>query len=311
MKDESREEAKAYISEAMSQSGRYTDNGVKVGHALASALLTMSGHEHQRPLSAAKVNEYSGLMKRGEWHLGGTAIKIDVNGRLINGRTRLEAVTMSDEVIDFDLTWNCPPDEFKTEDIGKGRTPGDFVAISGIKGAHGTIAAVTRLAHNYGNARNSWVKWRDQRPTPNEIMGMALVYTEDELSASIALTRLLRAGDSGVKVPLNTTAVAAFLLLQSRAWPTPEGIEKLCAFVTALQTGNGVYEPGNPVKALRVFAQNGETNARKKGDVPVVVVHLHLLFRHFGAWMSGESLARAGTPKAKDFIPSGPYKPKG
>lgn len=90
---------------------------------------------HNRPLNKGQVRFYSAQMQRGEWELNGEALIFADNGELLDGQTRLHAVIASGVTIQTVVVRGIKKDAFKTIDTARARTPGDILAIAGIKNA--------------------------------------------------------------------------------------------------------------------------------------------------------------------------------
>lgn len=295
------EDPHKYVESAMASEGRYTDNAVEVTPALANVLLDMCDDSFQRSESLKKVQEYAAQMMENRWPLGGSPLKVDTLGRLINGQHRLHAVVISQKSILFDITWNASPDEFMTEDAGKVRNPADFVKIgSTFKRDHAKVAAAAKGACYYLADPSAWRSWQGRRPGAEALLEMVNSFTVEEIEAALESAKVFTKSDP--KVPLNFNSVAVFVLVQSRMWPTEDGKMILAKYLSALITGEGVYVQGNPVKALREWAMGIGTAARKKKEIPDFVLHLHYLLRHFEAHVMGKELSKPGNvQKADDF----------
>ncbi len=85
-----------------------------------------------RPITRISVVSFAKEMKNGNWKLITDALAFDINGDLINGQHRLLAVVMSETTQRFHIFENQPVTNFTAYDIGKVRTAGDILSISGI-----------------------------------------------------------------------------------------------------------------------------------------------------------------------------------
>lgn len=101
----------------------------------AVAISYLDRNEGNRPLNMNTVSLYTQRMERGEFVLSNDAITFDAEGRLLNGQHRLKAVVQSDTDQPFLVLRGVPADTFTVMDDGKKRTPGDVLAITGIRGA--------------------------------------------------------------------------------------------------------------------------------------------------------------------------------
>lgn len=86
-----------------------------------------------RALRPAAVKEYISEMESGDWLLGCDAIGFDVNGVLINGQHRLNAVVKSGISSDFIVARNLPTKSKNALDVGKRRQLHERITIAGHK----------------------------------------------------------------------------------------------------------------------------------------------------------------------------------
>ena len=99
---------------------------------------------NNRPLSKRTLSRYVQLMKNGEWGITTDAIGFDVNGRLINGQHRLNAVVESGTEQEFYVVEDMPGDSFCHIDEGRNRTASDILFIArGVKRC-AALAAIVR-----------------------------------------------------------------------------------------------------------------------------------------------------------------------
>tara|TARA_R100000734_G_scaffold8011_1_gene6367 strand:- start:796 stop:1632 length:837 start_codon:yes stop_codon:yes gene_type:complete len=86
-----------------------------------------------RALRPTAVKEYVAEMESGDWLLGCDAIGFDVNGVLINGQHRLNAVVKSGIASDFIVARNLPTKSKNALDVGKRRQLHERITIAGHK----------------------------------------------------------------------------------------------------------------------------------------------------------------------------------
>ncbi len=96
---------------------------------LAADLL--SRNMKNRPVSQQRVRKYMAAMVAGKWLLNGEAIKISIDGRLIDGQHRLKAIIQANRTVRMMVVRGLSNDVIPTLDTGKVRTAGDVLAISG------------------------------------------------------------------------------------------------------------------------------------------------------------------------------------
>jgi hypothetical protein len=81
-----------------------------------------------RNMRVTKVSEYALDMKEGRWHVA-AALVFNVDGRLIDGQHRLEAVVEYGESVLFNVVRNAVPEALLVVDTGIKRLLADFLRI--------------------------------------------------------------------------------------------------------------------------------------------------------------------------------------
>ncbi len=96
-----------------------------------------------RALIGNYVRSYRDLMLRGKWGYNpADPIVFDVNGRLINGQHRLNAVVESDTSQYFDIVINAPRNSYIYMDCGKMRSMADVFTYNGVKNAKASSSII-------------------------------------------------------------------------------------------------------------------------------------------------------------------------
>lgn len=119
---------------------------VEVTPDLARTLLERN--ESNRTPTQGRISSYAKQMLAGEWTLNGETIKIDNEGRLIDGQNRLSAVVKAGVAVTMEISVGMPTTSFTTIDTGKCRTAGDIVSIYGKQNAS-VIAAALKMIIEY------------------------------------------------------------------------------------------------------------------------------------------------------------------
>lgn len=102
-----------------------------IGPREAKRLLGVNAENNRLP-KTGKIPSYARDMQTGRWNSdSGETIKVDVNGRLIDGQNRLQAVIMSGMSIEFDIAYDVPTEAMKVIDSGATRSAGDVLHIDG------------------------------------------------------------------------------------------------------------------------------------------------------------------------------------
>ncbi|MFG3287340.1 hypothetical protein ACGF3G_00760 [Streptomyces sp. NPDC048179] len=82
-----------------------------------------------RNVRAARVNGWARIMTAGLWHNNGEAIKVAIDGTILDGQHRLHAVVKSGVTITTLVVSNLPPETQSTMDGGAKRNPGDVFTL--------------------------------------------------------------------------------------------------------------------------------------------------------------------------------------
>ncbi len=120
-----------------------TINRVKMTPTMAKQLL--SRNKRNRSLRKKKVAEYANAMKSGEWKYNGESIKVCTDGSLLDGQHRLEACIESGVTFDTLLVTNLPASVFSCIDVGRKRTGGDVLEVSGFSYSNIMASAIVNL----------------------------------------------------------------------------------------------------------------------------------------------------------------------
>lgn len=98
-----------------------------------------------RPLNKARILYYADQMKKGLWQLNGEPICFDINGKLVNGQHRLEAVKLAGVDIETVVCRNVPEKSFMTYDSGMNRKTSDIFALCDILNATNISSCVRKF----------------------------------------------------------------------------------------------------------------------------------------------------------------------
>lgn len=89
-------------------------------------------NKNNRALMPGVVDRYAKDLKDGKWIIGTSTICFDINGNLIDGQHRLQAIIKANIPVRMEVKRNLSEDAFKAMDIGKPRKPKDMFSIAGI-----------------------------------------------------------------------------------------------------------------------------------------------------------------------------------
>src|SRR5262245_22074 len=98
-----------------------------------------------RRVKDAKVEEYAGAMKRGEWLLNGETVVPDTGGRAIQGRHRLLGGVKSDTPFPTVLVEGIDLTALATFDTGSRRSLGDVLSMNDEHRANRLAAALRMI----------------------------------------------------------------------------------------------------------------------------------------------------------------------
>ena len=111
----------------------------------ASELLKMN--IGNRKINHQKDN-YSYMMKNGEWKENGEPIIVDVNGFVKDGQHRLSAVIESNYSYLCPVIYDVNPDVMDTIDTGSNRSLGDVLQLNGFNQSNG-LASLLKAVYQY------------------------------------------------------------------------------------------------------------------------------------------------------------------
>ena len=94
----------------------------------------LGGRTRNRNVRDTKVLEYAIDMEAGRWHVA-AALVFNVDGQLIDGQHRLEAVVLHDEPVLFNVVRNAVPEAMLAVDTGLKRTLADFLRMRNVSSA--------------------------------------------------------------------------------------------------------------------------------------------------------------------------------
>lgn len=117
-----------------------------------AAAAMLANNARNRPISRSHVEKLAASMKRGEWDLNGTTIKIAGTGRLLDGQHRLTACVESRCPFDTLVVYGLPESSFSTIDqTSKTRKVSDVLSID--TGANmKNVAAALMVLHQMRTA---------------------------------------------------------------------------------------------------------------------------------------------------------------
>lgn len=122
-----------------------------------------------RPVSKRRVLQYTSDMKEGRWKQTGDPLRFAVDGRLLDGQHRLEALIKANIPLRFVCIFDLEEEIFDVLDTGKIRNAADTLAIHGITNRN-EISAAARLQYFYDKTGLAKRNESYVQPTNQDIM---------------------------------------------------------------------------------------------------------------------------------------------
>lgn len=225
-----------------------------------------------RRVSPKHVKNLAAMMTANQWRPVGDPIRFDIEGRLLDGQHRLEAVVESETVQTFTVVLGLDPEDQVYMDGGRKRSPGDQLAVAlGMPDPNHAAAIVrTYLAWEAGQLIG-----QNRLFSIPEIVDWA-TEREDLVVAAVRKARRI----TGQRIPTSTSVsgaayIAAWLINPAQA----------DEFWDRLADGAGL-DGGNPILHLRGKIQ------RAKGSRWTRVEEFAYYVRAWNLWRKGESIQR-------------------
>jgi hypothetical protein len=214
-----------------------------------------------RKMNSARVLRYVMDMQADSWKMTGDPIKFDVDGNLIDGQHRLQAIANSRIAMEAIVATNLPSDAFHAIDTGAGRSAGQLMAFLDVPSA-GDSTAVWRWildynAHLHGETRGP-VGGAGGRPWLTQAAVLCCREQHPEVPKSVQRVRELRGKRT---VPQSIGAFVHYM--GGRTSP-----EKADEFVDQIISEAGL-ERGGPVHTLLARVRDHRA-ARRTPDRIVV-----------------------------------------
>ncbi|GHF33233.1 hypothetical protein GCM10010218_12910 [Streptomyces mashuensis] len=218
----------------LSNSGGPSAHIIVLPPQLAARLLRRN--TKNRNLRTAVVEDYVRDIQAGTWPLNGEAIKLDVQGNVLDGQHRLHAIVKAEEPVTTFIVGGLPPEAQTTMDSGLRRTTADALSLADETNAI-TVAAILRKVWTWQQGDRRFT--RRISPTTTESRALLEKHPEIRRSAEIAM----RTRAAFPHIPQSALGTAHFLF---NAIDPDE-----CAWFFQ-RLGDGVeLSSGHPILALR------------------------------------------------------------
>lgn len=103
---------------------------------------------HNRPMHHRRISQYARDMKEGRWKQSGDPIRFAIDGRLLDGQHRLNALIKANTPLNFVCIYDLDESVFEVIDTGKIRNGSDVLAMQGVKN-RAVVAAAARHQYYY------------------------------------------------------------------------------------------------------------------------------------------------------------------
>ncbi|WP_256788589.1 hypothetical protein [Frankia sp. AvcI1] len=193
---------------------------------------------HNRTASSYRQAGYSSEMIRGEWKFNGDPLRFDVNGVLLDGQHRLQAIARSGVALPYVIVVGLAPEAQETMDLGAKRTIGNILQLQGV-GDPNNIAATAQLCWGYTNNTLGRRTTTLRRGTPAQVSA----FVDDHGESLHTAVKQARALKRTLPVTISTAAAAYWII--ARAAP-----ESAARFWGPLLDGANLT-PGSSILALR------------------------------------------------------------
>lgn len=244
---------------------------------------------HNRPVSAAHVQEIRDEILGGRWQYNGEAIKWSIGNELLDGQHRLLAIAGLPDGhsgVPVLVVRNLPSEAQETMDQGRRRGAGDQLVLAGQadSGEHKIVAGAIRVYSAWHNG----LLFRDsklQKMSAPETVAWAREHPVELAVMKSMLTPELRR----VKVrPSLALAVATHLALIDG--------EATREFVAHLATGAGL-DAGNPCLTLRDRLSRIREASVTEAERDLIAYFIVT----WNAWREGKSLNKIQRPRGGRF----------
>jgi hypothetical protein len=178
--------ADAWISKNVRDSARNGVTTITVNVTPEMAAMLWARNDSNRPISLPEVARMAKDMMSGKWAHNGEPLIVSETGHLNDGQHRCLACIKSGVPVKTQITFGVSRESRKTVDIGRKRTVGHMLTMSGYaSGNHLAHAAATIMVYK---SYNRVVITVDKRPTTVETQDWVSLYA-DRLQNSLAQTR--------------------------------------------------------------------------------------------------------------------------
>lgn len=215
----------------------------------------LANNPRNRSLVRQRVQDYARRILRAEWRLNGEAVKLAVDGSLLDGQHRLAAVVEAGKInpkvsVPMFVVTGLPAETQDTMDQGMKRTTANILQIHGFIDPN-VLAATGQLCWGYSSGVLDRKTAADRRASSTQILGF-VEDNRESLSGAVIRGRSLR---RYLPVTISTAAAAYWII-------APVDSRDAAEFWLKLQTGENLPSGSGPL-VLRNRLMREATQPRK------------------------------------------------
>lgn len=249
----------------------HTYNEVQVTPEIAVQLL-QNNYGHNRPLKASVVKRYANMMRTDEWNArAADPIKVSVDGMLLNGQHRMNAVIISGETIPMTIETGLEVGDYKSIDQGSTRTGADIIGEE--KNRYAKAAGIKAII-NFNKGKEGQKIFHDL--VTNKEVGDWL---EDE-----GLDSLDHVNFNVWKKSLNVPPSVYYLFSSQAQSIDPQAFD---AFTTMLCEGVGLTS-SHPILKMRNYLLS-PLRPKRRNETEMTKMY-QLLVKTWNTWRQGKTI---------------------
>lgn len=229
---------------------------------------------HNRSVRDAAVQQYARDMRNGDWRFNGEAIKIAIDGQILDGQHRLMACLEADVSFTTLLITGLPNESQETMDQGRSRNFSDMLKLRGEKN-YTVLSTAVRMVCLY--ERDGVPLKMGFVPVPSAQEMFRCLERNPEIRDSVELGA--RLGKPWLPATMIAGLHYLFASVNSR---------DATSFFEQVALGDGV-ERINPAYVLR---ERLITEHAKQGVMLRQVVRFAFVIRAWNAWRNGEVISK-------------------
>lgn len=249
-------------------------------------------NKSNRPLNNTILKFLLSEIGNGNWKMSNDCISFDVNGILINGQHRLNAVVVSGKSLQFMVAVGMEPESFKIMDTGKGRNGSDVLSIMGYKN-YALLAATATFVFRYNSVTASQAAQHGGSVRLSNTDLLEYVQSNEDMPGIVADG--LSIFNSSDKLLTASWVCSMYYLIAQRA-----NIEKARDFINRLCCGNNL-SMNSPIRLLRKRLTKDKMD---KYNTMNKTVKLALVIKAWNYFISGTEVKVLRFDQFKDKFPT-------